>query len=430
MSTILPGKNSFCNATNIKFFESLSNLSEPFVWDKCAKLASILSKLSEDDFSVFSRNRNRLHLAAATGDLKGVEAFVRQYKREGHDINKKDDNNKTALMYAINYDQDHVVSWLLKNDAHVNIKDRRGYTALHYAVERGSTSNIKQLIHWGADINALTNENNTVALLAPNFDIVCDLYHFAMKFNNCAYVKGILHKLALLDDIKTTRDFNVVDSIIKHNKKYIDEKIEDITPLDIAIQQMRPNLVHKLLAFTPRLLKNYELVEPNDEEEDAYESKRVAIGRDIILYGGVKHVNGIIFTTDFKIKIHKYIICCRYDKLAKEALITIDDWEVFDADGNSSLLYAAVRPDVLLVDYMLKSAIRILSRNKYKKNACQYVDHILQRKELSPNKRKNYSLIKHKLYFRAQAIQHVLNRLKTDSGYFSEEIKEYIKSFC
>jgi ankyrin repeat protein len=71
------------------------------------------------------------------------------------DVNKRElDVNFTPLMTAINEDMYHSAIYLINIGADVNLKDKDGNTALHYAVLMKSPLTILTLIQKGADINA------------------------------------------------------------------------------------------------------------------------------------------------------------------------------------------------------------------------------------------------------------------------------------
>jgi ankyrin repeat protein len=81
-------------------------------------------------------------------------------KRWGN-VNAKDNNAKTALMWAIELEKNQIVEILLKNGANINFKDSLGHTALHYATYAGNIETIKVLLKKGADPNTKNYNDET-----------------------------------------------------------------------------------------------------------------------------------------------------------------------------------------------------------------------------------------------------------------------------
>jgi hypothetical protein len=70
----------------------------------------------------------------------------------GADVNAKDKDDNTTLMYAW-WDKD-IVKRLLEAGADVNVKNKYGKTALMFTVARGNIDVVKLLLAAGADANA------------------------------------------------------------------------------------------------------------------------------------------------------------------------------------------------------------------------------------------------------------------------------------
>ena len=88
--------------------------------------------------------------AAAMGRGNVIEYLV----AHGADVNAKDDMGKTALLYAVNFDQPQAIESLIKEDnTAVNVPDSQGNAPLIYASQRGLVNNVKMLLKYGADSN-------------------------------------------------------------------------------------------------------------------------------------------------------------------------------------------------------------------------------------------------------------------------------------
>lgn len=122
--------------------------------------------MSPQDIAILQNEDNRLHRAAALGDLDDVMTFTRQYKREGDDIDRPTlENGSTALMYAAEQGHEEVVNYLLKQKADVKVANFRGMTALHYAVKK-NLNVVEKLVQAGAALNAQNADGNTSLMLA------------------------------------------------------------------------------------------------------------------------------------------------------------------------------------------------------------------------------------------------------------------------
>ena len=82
------------------------------------------------------------------------------------DVNMKDNDGKTALMYAVDRGDYNTVKLLLDNGADVNMKYNYGRTALMYAVDRGDYNTIKLLLDNGADVNMQNKYGRTALMYA------------------------------------------------------------------------------------------------------------------------------------------------------------------------------------------------------------------------------------------------------------------------
>lgn len=101
--------------------------------------------------------------AAAAGNDKVVEYLIAQ----GADVTAKDDLGKTALIYAIGFDNPTLISSLIKLDNKaVNLPDNSGNTPLIYAAQKGLVNNIKLLLANGAKVDYRNPATGLCALSA------------------------------------------------------------------------------------------------------------------------------------------------------------------------------------------------------------------------------------------------------------------------
>ena len=102
-------------------------------------------KPTDDDWF----ERERLHRAAADGDLPEVERLI----RSGAEISAFDDLNQSPLHYAAEQGHYKVALWLLEHGANVNAYDEKmiGETALCLAAQKDYPEMVELLLKHGAD---------------------------------------------------------------------------------------------------------------------------------------------------------------------------------------------------------------------------------------------------------------------------------------
>lgn len=167
--------------------------------------------------------------AATRGNNNKVKEFI----KSGVDINMKDTDDKTALMYAVKSNLLFVVNTLIDAGADPNIQDREGRTALMMA----STNKIfNKLLDAGADVN-IKNINGD-NFLVVKLDYFGNLDDQKIRFFEKLVSKG----LNIKNENKFGRSFydilvgrsehsNQFNPGLRHLldfKKYIDEKFPEI----------------------------------------------------------------------------------------------------------------------------------------------------------------------------------------------------------
>ncbi len=114
-----------------------------------------------------------------TGSVQEISAALESVTN----VNARNVNCTTALMWAAEECKSEVISILLKAGADVNSVDKDGMTALMMAAGEGMSEVISMLLRAGADINAKDKNGNTaldVALSEGN-EAVVKLLKAAMK---------------------------------------------------------------------------------------------------------------------------------------------------------------------------------------------------------------------------------------------------------
>lgn len=219
--------------------------------------------------------------------ISGSPEEVQQFIDDGADVNMRDEQGWTPLMYASKYNHDEkVIKILIDNGARVNIKGTKGVTvgdtALHLASAFNRVNICKVLLEYGADINAQTNQGKTpLHVLSANaaekffFDLfmkhganidLCDdnklsTLHYAL------FGRGDISTLKILLDIGA--NINAKDNdgmtplyiaVAKNNLEAVqfllsqgaDPNIYDnnfITPLQFAVNKKMENIISLLMNY-------------------------------------------------------------------------------------------------------------------------------------------------------------------------------------
>ena len=120
-----------------------------------------IQKLVKDGTPVDSRvgaDRTALHVATADRQYAAARTLIEL----GADTGAQDGTGKTALMNASGNGATETVQLILSRKPNINAQEaRRGFTALHYACERGRADIVALLVKAGADQTILDRRNRT-----------------------------------------------------------------------------------------------------------------------------------------------------------------------------------------------------------------------------------------------------------------------------
>ncbi|KAI8804160.1 hypothetical protein BJ742DRAFT_776460 [Cladochytrium replicatum] len=141
---------------------------------------SVVAHLRDDDLAGLTADEKRaklaseFHRAASNGDVAKVRDLLTHH-RELIDIDSKDDDGTSALIYAACFGHVDICYLLLQNDAVVDQADKHGWTALMWAVSVGNADIARLLVDGGAKKDVKSNTGRTIKNLvnrsAPNAEI-------------------------------------------------------------------------------------------------------------------------------------------------------------------------------------------------------------------------------------------------------------------
>ncbi|XP_075153368.1 uncharacterized protein LOC142226973 isoform X2 [Haematobia irritans] len=115
--------------------------------DNCDITLLLLKCGANPNAKTFNTGETPLHSALKYRNSNVVNLLLQTNKVN---INEIDENDKTALMYAITYEQIDVALELIRRGAKVNLLDKDGRSALFYAVEKNNILLASCLVEHGA----------------------------------------------------------------------------------------------------------------------------------------------------------------------------------------------------------------------------------------------------------------------------------------
>ena len=150
----------------------------------------LLLKAGADVDMANKYNSTALLLATTRGNIKSMKLLL----QADCDINWKDGNGMTALMYVARNREDFggkptvsdpsaFMKLLLDVGAHVNIANQNGSTALMEAANSGETVCLEMLMKSGADVNMADRRGLTALIMASNKDTVTTLVQHGAPVN-------------------------------------------------------------------------------------------------------------------------------------------------------------------------------------------------------------------------------------------------------
>ena len=194
----------------------------------------------------FDANGNSLlHLTVNTGD----DNMQRMLKEKGADLEARNSNDETPLMFALKKGKYAMFSTLLGLGANAKAATKNGASALHYALRyTKEVAATERLLQKGADFNKVLSKNDTI--MSP-------LYYAVYYRQSAPLVQTLLTAGAPVDEGKQgwsplmaavlIHDADLVTKLISNKANVNLTGIHSWTALHFAGRENQPKLVETLL---------------------------------------------------------------------------------------------------------------------------------------------------------------------------------------
>ncbi|HEX2967456.1 MAG TPA: ankyrin repeat domain-containing protein [Bacteroidales bacterium] len=123
--------------------------------------------------------------------LSGMKNEVIEIIDKGTDVNTKDEDGRTVLMYASFNGHSELINNLVLRGAKVNLQDINGRTALMLASSGPFPDAVKILLDHGADPNIIDKAEHYSALMYAASEGQLEVVKILLKYNADPYLKDI-----------------------------------------------------------------------------------------------------------------------------------------------------------------------------------------------------------------------------------------------
>jgi ankyrin repeat protein len=176
-------------------------------------------KISKDEQPILNNINNTYKSETVQSPSREqLKQIIFHLIQKGADPNLK--YNKTALMYAVEYNDDDMINFLLDNGAKIDATNKYGLTTLMYAILHDKIDQVKLLISKGADVTKKSSEDQTTlmyAIQSSNIDIVELLLNkITDKTQRIEFINQVGTYYSALMYAVTYNDFNMVRLLLEN----------------------------------------------------------------------------------------------------------------------------------------------------------------------------------------------------------------------
>lgn len=272
--------------------------------NEISKHSQELNKLHKRIHKLRSNMTNIINMMNDVQDTMTVSTiidFIKIFIKYGGDVNYKDENGSTALMFLSYFGYEDCVKLLIENGAEIDIQNSGIETPLLLAYENNHFNVVKLLIDSGANVNIIMNNDESFYKKAKhdkNYEVLewieksptyTKIMHEPKELvellSNFTIDKPIKYTTHQWDFVELKKEYGDFDGYMSAVKKQFESMKNDL-------EELSPNLYKKIYTF---------LIEENPEENYSWCSKaNINIGWSS-LEGLKEHCNSGNNPFDFKV---------------------------------------------------------------------------------------------------------------------------------
>ncbi|EAY21040.1 ankyrin repeat protein, putative [Trichomonas vaginalis G3] len=237
-----------------------------------------------ESYLVYFDQTNDINKCFVYSPILNIPSFLVYFLSHGANINEKNEDGKTALHIAAEYNSKETAEFLISHGANINEKDNIEQTALHIAAENNSKETLEFLISHGANINEKNKYGQTALHFAAEYNskVIAELLilHDANINEKNKYGQTALHFAAEYNS-------KVIAELLISNGANINEKDEyGQTALHIAAEYNSKAIAKLLISHDANINEKDEYVQTALHIAAEYNSK--AIAKLLISHGAKK----------------------------------------------------------------------------------------------------------------------------------------------
>lgn len=299
-----------------------------------------------------------LQIASKINSLDSVQYYLDLNKKIN--IDEKDDNGITALMFAAMRGHLTVVQELIQRNTNITAKNHKGVTALMYAAYFGHLTVVQEILKQKPNTIKDTEDNgNTILMYAVQSGNLALVEELIQKENNIA-VKN--HKgLTALMCAATNGHLVVAQEILKRNPESIKDKDNgDNTVLMYAALSNNSAVVQEILKQKPDSIE-----ERNEDDLTAlmlaYMNNNFITARKLIEFGA--NINAE--TGDYSMTVLMLVTEKNNYKAVKEIIAAQANIDQKDKNDWTALMIAAEKGSTEVVCELIAAHAKLEERDKF-----------------------------------------------------------------